>query len=305
MGEIAETLKKSDDKRFNLIGYRPEQLPDDAPRDDRYDKSIPVGDHGFSPEQILANWSDILAAGIQPKDVRLLGLGGGSIAGVEYRMALALGARVGLIQHRKPFGDPPDAVDTLLAHPQWKGFSNLLPLPFDAATLRAFVNEPAASAPANALEQMAKELHARYVIENPKRMTENLRPWEHLPDTYKRANIEQAQYAVEILRAAGFRVSPITGDPGAIKSFEGKEFEADVERMAELEHGRWNVERLRDGWRLGPRNDAQRTHDCLVPWKQLGERPEGVKRFDRQAVQAFPELLGRAGLEIRRPAATR
>jgi len=40
--------------------------------------------------------------------------------------------------------------------------------------------------------------------------------------------------------------------------------------MAELEHGRWNIERLRDGWRPGPRADEKKIHDCLVAW----ERPE-------------------------------
>jgi len=44
------------------------------------------------PEQVLRNWSDILAAGIDPRDVLLPGLGGGSLAAIEYRIALGLGA---------------------------------------------------------------------------------------------------------------------------------------------------------------------------------------------------------------------
>jgi hypothetical protein len=68
--------------------------------------------------------------------------------------------------------------------------------------------------------------------------------------------------------------------------------------MAELEHGRWNVERLRDGWRFGkPRDDSRKLHDCLVPWNEL---PEEIKRYDRDAVRAFPEILAQAGLEIYR-----
>jgi hypothetical protein len=72
----------------------------------------------------------------------------------------------------------------------------------------------------------------------------------------------------------------------------------EVERMAELEHGRWNVERLRDGWRYGKqRDDSRKTHDCLVSWQELSD---DIKRYDRNAVRAFPETLAKAGLEVRR-----
>jgi hypothetical protein len=68
--------------------------------------------------------------------------------------------------------------------------------------------------------------------------------------------------------------------------------------MAELEHGRWNVERLRDGWRYGKqRDDSRKTHDCLVSWQELSD---DIKRYDRNAVRAFPETLAKAGLEVRR-----
>ena len=70
--------------------------------------------------------------------------------------------------------------------------------------------------------------------------------------------------------------------------------------MAAMEHGRWNIERLRDGWRPGkPRDDAKKIHDCLVPWAELSDDPEtGVKKYDRQAVLKFPEILAQAGLEV-------
>jgi len=72
----------------------------------------------------------------------------------------------------------------------------------------------------------------------------------------------------------------------------------EVERMAELEHGRWNVERLRDGWRYGKtRDDSRKIHDCLVPWTAL---PDEIKKYDRNAVRAFPEILAKAKLEVRR-----
>jgi hypothetical protein len=72
--------------------------------------------------------------------------------------------------------------------------------------------------------------------------------------------------------------------------------------MAELEHGRWNVERLRNGWRYGkPRDDDKKLHDCLVPWADLPDGDDGFKKYDRDAVRKFPAILAKAGLEIFRP----
>lgn len=63
--------------------------------------------------------------------------------------------------------------------------------------------------------------------------------------------------------------------------------------MAELEYGRWNVERLRGGWRSGKtRDDSRKIQNCLVPWKEL---PDAIKRYDREAVRAFPKILAKAG----------
>ena len=120
-----------------------------------------------------------------------------------------------------------------------------------------------------------------------------MRPWPKLGETFKKANYEQAKYAVEILRAVGFEVRPVKGEPVPFQNFSPDE----IECMAALEHGRWNIERLRDEWRRGRRDDSKKTHDCLVPWKEL---PEGIKKYDRNAANAFPEILTKAGLEVYR-----
>jgi hypothetical protein len=68
--------------------------------------------------------------------------------------------------------------------------------------------------------------------------------------------------------------------------------------MAELEHGRWNVDRVLAGWRPGQRrDDERRIHDSIVSWADL---PDSVKEYDRNAVRAFPAILAVAGLEVRR-----
>ena len=64
------------------------------------------------------------------------------------------------------------------------------------------------------------------------------------------------------------------------------------------EHGRWNIERLRDGWRYSKqRDDSRKIHDCLVSW---GDLPDDIRWYDRDEVRAFPEILARAALEVQR-----
>lgn len=52
-----------------------------------------------------------------------------------------------------------------------------------------------------------------------------------------------------------------------------------IEQLAESAHDHWALQRLRDGWRYGPRrDDTAKTHPCLVPYAQL---PESEKAYDR------------------------
>ena len=285
VGQMAAELAKKGKKAFWLKGY----IPRNFQRDSRYDEIIASGDEHSWPEQILHYWRDLLAAGLKPAEVTLLGFGGGIVAPFEYRLALALGATVGIVEGTGP------AADNLLADPLWSKLTNLYPLPSDAKTLRAFSLPPERKIQETVLVQMAQEFHTRYVKDNVKKAPKPMWPWDKLEETYRKANIEQAAYAVRILEAAGFTVreskNPVVFDQN---NFTNEE----IELMAELEHGRWNNERLRDGWRFGPRDDAKKIHPCLVPWNELPDGPDGVRRFDRDAVRAFPEILARAGLEV-------
>jgi hypothetical protein len=72
----------------------------------------------------------------------------------------------------------------------------------------------------------------------------------------------------------------------------------EIETMAEMEHGRWNAERLMDGWRWGERKDVdKKISPYLVSWHKL---PEDVKEWDRKMMCKIPEILAGIGLEIRR-----
>ena len=81
-------------------------------------------------------WTDILAKGIKPSDVMLLGIGGGPLSHVEYCVALGLGASVGIVMNTG------GTADQLLKDDLWSDLPNLYPLPFDATTVRAFVIPP-------------------------------------------------------------------------------------------------------------------------------------------------------------------
>ncbi|MCX6901616.1 MAG: hypothetical protein NT105_23295 [Verrucomicrobia bacterium] len=292
VGAVAARLDGAGRKRFHLRGYIPRSLPENAEKDKRYDRIVASGAEHFSPEQILHGWKDVLASGIRPADVLLLGFGGGSLAAFEYRVALTFGATVGVVM-----GSGGEA-DALLKDALWSSLPRLLPLPADAKTLRAFVLPDGSQFDPGVLETMAQEFHTRYRNANLKKIQpDNVKRWEHLPDTYKQANLEQAAYAIRILEAAGFDVRKPDGHPPVI--FTGFT-NAEVELMAQLEHGRWVIERLRAGWRPGPRDDEKKLHNCLVAWSDKEVLTEEIKNFDRVAVCSFPEILAKAGLQVTR-----
>jgi hypothetical protein len=185
--------------------------------------------------------------------------------------------------------------DAILEDEVWTNVPTLLALPFDAVSTRALTTIPVV--PEQVLEkqeEMAKAFHSKYVSDHPDKLPENMRPWDILSDTYKTANIEQARYSVEILQTVGFKVVVTGSSPHTFTGFTSKE----IEMMAELEHGRWNIERLREGWRPGkPRDNDKRIHDCIAPWSEL---PDDIKTYDRKAVAAYPEILAKVGLEVTR-----
>ncbi len=290
VGAAVEWSDRNGGRAFRTRGYLPALLSEHEPRDERYDERVACGENGFSPEQPLRYWRDMLEAGISPAAVRVFGFGGGRISGCEYAMALALGATVGLVVGSR------GRADKTIADPAWSGDPNLIPLPCDPATVRAFLQPHRSDIAEDAIEGMARNFHEAYVAGGANRWPDHLKPWPKLPETYKTANREQARYMIRILESCGFVVRPAAAKPSAIQ-FTDEE----VERMAELEHGRWNVERLRDGWRPGPRDDARKRHPCLVPWSDGRALTEEIKAYDRNAVRLFPSHLARVGLEVARP----
>lgn len=69
-----------------------------------------------------------------------------------------------------------------------------------------------------------------------------------------------------------------------------------TEQMARNVHDIWALGRIKDGWTYGPeRNDALKTHPCLVDYDEL---PESEKEYDRNTAIETLKLIVKLGWRI-------
>jgi len=277
---------------LRIVGYLPAVLPGDATLDPGYTEIRRTGGDAFSPAEPLQNWTDLLASGVAPSSVRVLGVGGGRIAAAEYRMALALGATVGLVE------DSGREAGRLLAEESRPGRGPVR-LPADGETLRAFLAPPSGALGEEERVRVARGVHEAYRQERRRSqitVDPALAAWEDLPADLQASNLAQADAIGAKAARVGCVVVP-AGTPGEPATFTDDE----VEALAQAEHGRFVAERLVGGWRPGEVKDvAARTSPYLVPWAALAE---DIRDRDREAVRAIPGLLAQVGLGLRRVAA--
>jgi tetratricopeptide (TPR) repeat protein len=249
----------------------------------------PGGEGMTDPLPILHCWETILGGGTDPREVRVLGIGGGPAASVGYRVALALGATVGILQASG------GGAAGLLRDDDWADSGNLIPLPPDRATLRAFIGSGIPKLDPGIRDALAMHIHREYQqaqFSTLKNQMPSIQEWASLREDFRESNRQQADYLVEKLQEIGCTVRRIQGVQEAPVQFTDEE----VQRLAEMEHGRWNAERLTGGWRYGKEKDViRKISPYLVPWSLL---PEDIREWDRQAVRMIPEFLARVGLEI-------
>jgi ppGpp synthetase/RelA/SpoT-type nucleotidyltranferase len=280
------------------IAYLPEDpLPRGDKRHPAYDqppRRVPGRD--YSALGPIQTWADLLLQGNKPWQIRILGINGGVLSAFEYWLGVAVGAIVAIVESsgRK--------ASELLREAEHCEMENLIVLPNDPMTLRAYVCAPGASPEPESedVDTMAMAVHANYVRENEanaKKLHPSMRRWEKLRAEYRDSNRQQARYAKMILASEGYVVERAKrGEAIALPEFSD---EREVARMAEMEHGRWNAERLVGGWRFGPENDPdKKTNPCIVPWSAL---PPAIRKYDLSAVRNFPAVLARAGYKVYRP----
>ncbi|MBD3383716.1 hypothetical protein GF407_02215 [candidate division KSB1 bacterium] len=283
-----QAARRNNNGDFALIGYLPKSLPGDATADEHYDQLVTTGGITFSPEELIQYWIDLIMNDIRPADVLMLGINGGRISDLEYRLALALGARVGVVESSGR------AATDLLLDEDWVEHPRLLVIPHDPLSVWAFVNQnhPSTLTPKQ-IDAAAKKVHEYYLnrkIEEKRTTDPTMLPYEKLDDDLKRSNQNQVAFMQNVLHEVGLGIRP---------SKTSVQYELDRDtllRMATMEHARWVIERLRAGWKYGPRkNIEEKISPYLVAWEAL--TPE-VQQWDVNAVEKFPVILADAGYEI-------
>jgi len=281
-------------QRFVLVSH----LPANLPRGERLHPCYEIRDaagQGFTPLGPMQGWLDILASGIAPEEVRVVGVNGGALAGFEYMLAAALGARVGLMH------DSGREACRLLNDPFWSDLENVLPLPSDGLILHEFLRPDgvASSLSPEAQEQLGRSIHEDYLAGQKSRIlvTEpNLQDWERLDEGLKRSNRAVAAHYEAKLTHVGLAIREKAVDEITPYRFS----EEQTVRMAELEHARWTLERLRAGWRLGKKDVTAKRSPHLVSWNELAL---DIQKHDLGIVTGMPERLREIGYEIYDPKA--
>lgn len=279
--------------RIKTIGYLPAKFSEKEQIDTRYREIRKTDGETFSIKEPLQYWTDILASGISPNDVKLIGIGGGDISAAEYRIALLLGAKVGILENSGR------AAADLLKDPEWNTAENLIILPQDGATIRAFVGFGAGFRNHKEREELAQQIHEEYrrmQLANPQTnpSSASLVPWEDLDSGLKDSNRNQADQIFVKLRENGYKLRKAKQANPFNVSFTSEE----IEHLAELEHGRWNAERLLAGWKPGPvKGVVNKISPYIIPWENLMEE---MKEWDRDPVRKLPEMLAKMRYEIYR-----
>ncbi len=114
------------------IAYLPSGRPPADLEHPGYQRIITTTRGTYSPLDPIILWSDLLACRVDPKNVRLLGISGGELSGFEYRLALLMGANVGVIP------ESGRAALEIASDPAWCR-AGLFRLSKDLETIRAFL----------------------------------------------------------------------------------------------------------------------------------------------------------------------
>jgi hypothetical protein len=298
VGRIKEELNKEKPVGFELIAYLPGQLPDDANVSAHYDKIYKTESEEFSAFEILTTWTDIILSGIQSSEVIVIGIDGGDIADLEYRIALSLGAKVCLVDYSGR------AVSDFVQEKRWKDHSNLVRVPNDPFTVWALINQKVRTdLTENDINKLAPEVHEFY---RQKRLKEFDREtndidklrvvmeWDYLKEDFKFSNKQQVSFYQAMLERVDLSIRPSKD----LVLFDIKKNLSDekYDMLAKLEHARWNAERLLAGWKYGPVKDIfRKINPCLVPWDDLDST---TKPNDYEPVDNIPRMLKEIGYEV-------
>jgi TrkA-N domain/RyR domain len=151
-------------------------------------------------------------------------------------------------------------------------------------------------------ELLARLRHSHYVSRELARgqtpdANPSLVPWEELPPALKESNRAFARGIGEKLAASDCTLvpAPLAASDDEVALFD----EAEIERLARMEHERWVTDLRARGWR--PTNQSKdpirQLHPLLVHWDELGEDD---RERDRDSIRSLPTMLAGAGLLLQR-----
>jgi len=129
VGEVQAAYPES----ISTIGYIPKVIPVGTEIDPRYRQVRSTERKEFSALEPLQYWIDIISSGISPAQVKLIGINGGEIAALEYRLALMLGESVAVIESSGR------EAARLFKDPYWVNSKTLLHLSTDIKEIASFI----------------------------------------------------------------------------------------------------------------------------------------------------------------------
>jgi len=298
VGSVKAEMDKKNKPAFDLIAYLPKKLPMDAVKSHAYDQFYETASEKFSALDILNCWNDLIMNGIIPRDVILIGIDGGDIATMEYEIALSLGAKVALVSNSGR------AVSELLQDKTRRNLPNLMSLPNDPFTVWALVNQSARTTlTKDEIESLAPQVHEFYRIKkleelDPETVDVNkykvLMPWDKLDPSLQNSNLKQVAFYEHILKRVKLGIRKV--DAPVLFNIKENVTTTEYDLLANLEHARWNAERLLDGWRYGQDKDlVSKLNPCIVAWDKL-DLP--TRKYDYEPVDNIPVLLVKIGFEV-------
>ncbi|RHZ65258.1 hypothetical protein CDV55_107353 [Aspergillus turcosus] len=138
-------------------------------------------------------------------------------------------------------------------------------------------------------ERLAQEIHAVYLGVRATTATESeiaeLRPWHEADEELRESSRAHADMIPSKLREIGCFLAERQEHREPVRAFTARQ----IERLGEIEHDRWNTERLQNQWRCGEeRNITKRSSPFLVPWSDLEQKWRDI---DCAIVASYPQIL--------------
>lgn len=286
---IAGEITKQYPEDIKAIGYLPRIMPTNVTKDNRYNEFRYTHSSDFSPLESMQWWIDIVTSDIPLSRVKVLGVNGVKIAAIDYRIALALGVPVAVLENSGR-----EAAE-IITDKDWVNMKTLICLPADRMTIAFFIGGVPSQLDSGIRDKIARAINDNYrvgktrvsIMEDP-----SSAPWEQLPENLRESNRQQADDIPNKLSKIHCKMVKTDG-----KAIKIKFTQDEIDLMAEMEHGRWNVERLLNGWKFGPKDISKQVSPFITAWVTLSD---DMKEWDRDTVRQIPEYLAKVGLEVQR-----